>query len=268
MTQRFVASLLFVSFPLLTGAQPKEKEKIQGAQKYVFGIHGGPLSAFTHYRDADFRKLYDTRGTAGFSIGGSINFPTKNGLSFQTELGYAQAGRTVLSNETTWKNKATYRFADMGMLLRKSIQVNIKKNVVTNIFFSIGPNIKYWLGGNGTIEAMGPSQSYKIVFNHPPGPEYDRMYMNDVNRWLFGIDAGVGFEGWTFPNQKVTVELRYTHGQTYFGGKNSAAINLLGFQDNLQTNMRFLSIRASYHLEMDNSKRKMGRNSRKAKRRK
>ena len=148
------------------------------------------------------------------------------------------------------------------MALRRSYKVKIKKDVATQVFFNIGPNIEYWLNGKGEIKTDVVSSPYEVVFDEEPTSNYSINYINGANRWLFGLDVGAGFEANISKTQRIHTELRFTYGQTYLGQKvSSSHIEVLGFADNLQGNFKTLTLTASYYFDFDLKKSKMGKST-------
>jgi hypothetical protein len=240
------------------------------AQKFSLGAKGGLLLTYPNFADPVDHQNTTSLIKPGFSLGGLISFPLKNKYSFVTEAGFSQQGRSVkFTNIGTHYNISTYYFADLSMALRRTFRLKIKENVATNWFLNIGPNINYWLSGNGRIETdNGITQKYTIVFDKTPGIEYNKMYMNNVNRWLFGLNVGAGFTATTRKNQKIVTEFRVTWGQTYLGKSNSASLNLPVFQTEQQSmkfNLKVINVSVAYIFDKDLRKAKKGKSDLKKK---
>lgn len=222
------------------------------AQKFSIGAKAGLLASWSHLADKADRPQFKSIPKPGISVAGLINFPLKNEYSFQAEGGASRQGRIVSYNDGTWKNNCTYYFADMNMMLRKSFQLHVLKDVPSNWFLNIGPNINYWISSNGRITADPNSdQKFTAVFNKEPTTAYDKMYLNNVNRWLFGLNLGIGFNASTARKQRIFTELRVTWASTYLGKKNSAAMNILGFEDNLKANLAVINLSVAYVFDKD-----------------
>jgi len=239
------------------------------AQKYTIGGKAGVLLSWPHFADKEDKDVFGSRPRIGVSVAGLINFPMKEHYSFQAEGGFSRQGRTITYNGGTWKNKCTYYFADANMMLRRTFRLHIARNIPTNWFLNIGPNINYWISSSGRIQVdPGVTQKFTGVFNKTPEPVYDKMYLNDVNRWLFGINVGVGFNATTLRRQKIMVELRFTGGGTYLGKKNSATMNILGFQDDLKASINVINLSVAYVFDKDRQLSKTGKSTLKIKRNK
>jgi hypothetical protein len=240
------------------------------AQKFSLGAKGGVLLTYPNFADPVDHQNTTSLVKPGFSLGGLISFPLKNRYSFVTEAGASIQGRSVkFTNIGTHYNISTYYFADLSMALRRTFHLKIKENVATNWFFNIGPNINYWISGKGRIDTdHGITQHYTIVFNQTPGIEYNKMYMNDVNRWLFGLNLGLGFTGRTRKNEKIVTEFRLTWGQTYLGKSNSASLNLPIFQTEQQSmkfNLKVINVSVAYIFDKDLRQAKKGKSDKKIK---
>lgn len=218
------------------------------AQKFALGLKAGPLASWSVYGDKDDRKEFDSKASFGFYGAGVIEFPLNKNYYYILEAGYSTKGRNIRFNDGFGKNVARYHFTDAALLLRKGFKFNLGKNIPADVFFNIGPHVNYWLGGNGHIgPADNDGSAYTIVFNEEADlGQFDKMYLNDVNRWLFGLDIGVGMMAPITKTQRVLVELRFTSGHTFYGARNSASYSWIEFQDNLRANEKVLSLTAAY----------------------
>ena len=234
------------------------------AQEFSLGIKGGPLAARSVIGDKFDRKDFSQRNKLGYMGAALIIFPLKNNYAFETEVGFSQRGRKILSNGDTWTNTATYYFADASMLLRKFFPLRIRKDIPTQWFVNIGPNISYWIGGPGDI-GVTKMQKYDIVFGEmpiePQEPDFDKMYYTDVNRWLFGINIGTGFVAPLRKSQKLLTELRFTSGHTFYGKTTSASWRTLGFADNLRANEKVLSLTVAYIFDFNIKESRKGKST-------
>ncbi|GCC53027.1 PorT family protein [Chryseotalea sanaruensis] len=236
------------------------------AQEFSLGVKAGPIMSLSVIADKFDREAFSQQLKFGYGGGGLISFPLKDNYYFVVEGGLSQRGRRILSNDDTWTNISTYYFADASMLLRKSFPFQLKQNIPSKWFINVGPHISYWMGGKGKIGTT-KFQDYKIVFDpmpvQPPGTgaDFDKMYYSDINRWLFGVDIGVGFVAPLRRKQKIMTELRFTSGHTFYGDTNSAQWRTLGFSDNLRANEKFLTLSAAYIFEFNIKEGKMGKSN-------
>jgi len=241
---------------------------VTSAQKFSLGVKAGPLLTWSSFGDKDDKDNFTHKAKPGFFVGGLINFPLKKNYSFQSEAGYSMRGRKILFNEDTWENNATYNYVDLSMMLRKSFTFQLAKDVPADWFFNIGPHISYWINSKGEVSAGSANSSsydYTVVYEAmpeaPPEPDFDIMYMTDINRWLFGLDFGIGFNAPIKSTQKLFTELRFMSGHTFYGTKSSATNRTLGFTDNLRSNEKFISLTVAYTFDFDLREGKKGRST-------
>lgn len=236
------------------------------AQKFTVGVKAGATISYNSFGDKDDKDFFTTSYKPGFFGAGLVNFPLKKNFSFQTEAGFSQRGREIKFNEDTWSNSATYHFIDGSMLLRKSYPLQWTENIRGTWFFNIGPKVSYWLNGKGTVTAGG-SYDYKIKFEkepeNPEAPDFNTMYMTNVNRWLFGLDLGIGVDAPTTALQRFVFEVRYTSGHTFYGDRGSAFNRTLGFTDNLRANEKIITFSVDYTLNKDLRDSKKGKTTKK-----
>ena len=234
------------------------------SQKFSLGLKGGPLASWASFGDKDDKTDFSHDPKIGYYLAGLVSFPLKKNYSFQTEFGFSQKGRKITFNNDTWENDATYYFGDAAMMLRRSFPLNIISNVPSTWFINIGPHISYWIQGDGKIDAGG-SYAYDVEFmqmpENPSEPDFNKMYLNNINRWLFGIDIGVGFNAPLSNKKKISTELRFTSGHTFFGEKNSASNRTLGFSDNLRSNEKVISLTVAYVVDVNVQENRKGKST-------
>lgn len=230
-------------------------------QKFSIGPKVGAMATYTNFADIEAKPPLSSSVKMGFLVGGIIDFPLKKNYSFQFETGFSQQGR-VHTDADGWEWNNTYYFTDFALALKKYMRVKIKKDVVTNLYVGLGPNVNYWLAGNGRLTAP-IVEDYNLAFDQVPNGSYNTLFVNNVNRWLFGLNLGVGFMAKTKQDQKIITEFRLTWGQTYLGERNSATYNVIDFgnRDNMKANLKTLSVSVSYVFDKDLRNLKKGKST-------
>ena len=230
----------------------------------------GPAAAghfyTTHMAEPEDADVFDTRFKIGYSGGAALSIPFKGGFGIQTEAYFTRQGRKTFDNETLFTNTSTYDFVEMPILLRRTFEFYWLEGIPTTWYFNFGPNVRYWLRGKGHVDTRDNIRvPYTVVFDKVQDGNFENMYLNDVNRWMLGLSAGVGFSIDVTRGQTVFTELRYTHGHTYFGDKESASLNVLEFKDNLKSNYRIFSLAVSYQFGFNVLKMMQQQNLKRAK---
>ncbi len=249
-----------ISISLLhfTLAAAQEKQAAPESQKFSIGIKAGPNVTLALYPDKAQRDQFTSYPKLGFGGSAFINFPLKKDYSYLAEAGYAIKGRRTKLTNGDFFNTQTFHFAEVAMALRKSFNLRLVKNIPSKWFINIGPNIGYWISGSGKFVET----KYDIKFDLPPDGNLYVNYLSNINRWLFGIDVGIGADAPINRRQKVRLELRATFGQTYLGKKNSgSSYATLSWEDTLKTNLTSLSFTAAYTLDFDRRAMKMGKST-------
>ena len=230
-------------------------------QKYSVGVKAAPLLTWPSFGEKEAKHDFSRGIGFGYSAGLLASFPMKNGFDCFVEGGYSVLSRKLKFNNDEWTNKSVYHFADMTMLLRKSYKFKLDKNVPSFFFFNIGPDVKYWLSGRGKIVVEGKGYNYDMVFNKEHDGSFTTMYMNNVNRYLFGLNLGVGIKAPMLRKQYITAELRFTSGHTFLGKKDSSYIEILTFDDTMKTNLKAISINVAYTLDFDVQQSRKGKST-------
>ena len=232
------------------------------SQPFSIGVKAGPNVTLVTYEDRDLQKYFSPAPVPGYFVGGFIKFPLKKDYAFTAEFAYTKKGRKTNFNNN-WTNKANYHFVDASMALRRSFQVRLGKNIPAHYFFSVGPNIEYWLSGAGKVSVNpGGESKYEVVFNGTPDANFFRNYYNNVNRWLFGIDLGIGGDAPLMRHQRIFAEVRFTWGHTYMGRNGSSSyMEILNFEDNIRASFKTLSVVLTYALDLDLRNAKKGKST-------
>jgi hypothetical protein len=231
------------------------------SQKFSLGLKAAPLVSWAAFGDKDQKKEFSRGLTAGYCGGALIIFPMKEQFDFVAEASYSQKARKLSFQNDTWKNKSVYHFMDFTMLLRKSFDFTMRKGVVAQWYANIGPEVSYWINGKGSIYVDGPKYPYKMVFNKEHDASFTTMYMNNVNRWLFGLSVGTGIRAPLTETQHVGVELRFMSGHTYMGKKDSSYIEILTFEDTMLTNLKAVYMNFTYSVDLDLRKSRKGKST-------
>lgn len=231
-------------------------------QKYSVGIKASPLLTWSAFGDEEDKDRFSGGVKPGYSVGALVSFPLKHEFDFFSEAAYSQKGRVVKSQNDTWINNSTYKFIDLTMLLRKSYTFRLEKNVPSQWYINLGPEVSYWLNGKGTIGVEdGQPYSYTMIFDEEPDSNYKNMYINDANRWLFGLAFGIGLKAPLLRNQHISAELRFVSGHTFLGKRNSSRIEILTFEDTMKTNLKVLYLNVAYTLDFDVKESRKGKST-------
>lgn len=233
------------------------------AQKYSIGVKGGVSLHWAGFGDKSQKDTFSTSLAPGYSAGFQIGFPLKRDFRLMLEGAFAQKKRLLTFDDGHWKNHTTFNIIEGNMLLRKTYQFNLGKNVPSEWFFELGPEVNYIINASGKIVVNdGVPHPYKVIFEKEPDFSFDRMFYKNANRWLFGLVLGVGFKAPLKNNHHLTTQLRFVSGHTYLGEKRSdSTINLFGFEDTLITNIKTVSLTLAYTLEFDTQQSRKGKST-------
>ena len=119
------------------------------------------------------------------------------------------------------------------------------------------------MGGNGTLDAGGPTFDYTIKFGETEDDAPDNaMYITDANRWQWGLSIGFGTTYPVVRHQFVNVDLRIGIGGTHLAGLDGEAhLPILGFVDSLDVSFLEISLSGSYVFEIDWAQTKKGKST-------
>lgn len=263
-----------IFLPLLAMGQELETSKEspfdeKSYERFLWGFRGGLNFTTPHFEYADARQALGAQTSLGWTLGAVGQFKLTNRWAFQAEAGYTKKIMSFTFDSDGSINKMSMDFIDVSLLLRRRFMFTWGKDIRSDVFVGIGPNINYWFGAKGTgVSATGESYDYNIVMDGTPDANFNNLYLNGINRWLFGIDLGVGINAPITPKQKVFVEFRATLGQTNLGDASSTVfINQAGFngsmfqQNLLKANLKTFSVTAAYTFSFNYAKSHMGKST-------
>ena len=234
------------------------------AQKFSLGVKAGPLLTTSSYGNRVSNSDFDPTIKFGYYGAGIVSFPLKDNYDCVIEGGFSRKTRELLISDGNIRNSAHNNFFDGVLLLRKSFRMNIAPNIPGNWFVDIGPHISYWMGGKGTIGSVdSEGKPYNIVFSDTFDiGDFNSMFLINANRWLFGLDIGVGFNAPITQRARLLTELRFTWGHTFYGRRDSEVYySWVEFEDSLLANERILALTISYIWDVDLQARKKGHSS-------
>lgn len=245
------------------------------AQKYSVGIRLGGSMTWPGFADDEEKEGFTRNMKLGHSAMALIAFPMKKDFHMVAEAGYGVRGRRVKYDSENGEgvNRSTYRFIDMNMLLRKSFHFQLEKNIPAVWYVNFGPEVSYWLSGDGEFIIGGRPWDYKMKFDEDFGSLSTNPYtmaVPDANRWLFGIAFGVGVKAPLHNAQHIGVELRYSSGHTFLSDKKRFVNADLGTDprfplpstdDTMKVNLKSLTLAISYTFDFDKQKSRQGKST-------
>ena len=245
---------------------PKESPfDAKSYERFLWGLRAGINVTTPHFDDDAAQESLNSLSTVGWTVGTVAQFKLTSRYAFQAEVGYSRKTSRFTFDADGSENRMDMDFLDMSLLLRRRFPVEWGKNIHSDLFIGVGPNINYWMGASGSITTFSGTTDYTVVIDGVPDGNYNNLYLNGVNQWLIGIDLGVGINAPITPHQKIFIEFRASLGQTNLGKSSSTSfINLVGFpgstlQENLLLqNLKTFSITAAYTFSFNYLESKMG----------
>jgi len=237
------------------------------SQKFGFGFRLGPNVTIATITDKFDKPEFGTLPKSGYSIAGVMTMPLKEDYFFYTEMGYMKSGRIMKILDVDWKSDFTYNFITSSMGLTKAINIRWLKDIPGEIFLSVGPNINYMMSGKGNLLTQGNTSSFDLEFNNYDSGQwgdFSRNFVNKPNRFLFGIDLGIGGEAPLSAKQKLYAEFRFTWGHTNLGTRETTnKLEIVNYKDTMFCSLKTFSLNLIYTYEYDRRKSKQGKSTEK-----
>ncbi len=219
------------------------------AQTYL-GARLGPNMSRSAFSDKVYNSYNQSLFSPGFTGGIMVINETSDLVGIQTDISYSMKRRFVKNSSNDFQtNKATYHHIDMPILFRLKFK---SRNL--SYYFLGGPELSYWLAGNGRIgtfdfnDGFTTNYDYDIRFSGEPDLRTS-LVVNEPNRFHIGLSAGVG---WSFSINDVDyfgVEVRYTMGHTNLGAE-SGGETPAGVIENFESTNRVFSVTGIYYFNM------------------
>ena len=237
--------IFFTAFFLCSGVL-----NIGYAQLY-FGFKGGVSASKAYFDSEVYQKFYTTKIKPGYTVGGVFLIENKEKYGLYTEFLYSVEGKSVESHANDYEtNEASYQYLEFPILFRVKF-----KQTKFDWFLQLGPEISYWLGGNGAFEVYQPDRDiittyeYTLNFGERQNTS-DIMNVEDANRVQLGLAMGGGFI-WDLNNGNyISLDMRFSFGHTFMGGYESGSIPNIGLTDNFEHTNNTLSISAVYYFDI------------------
>jgi hypothetical protein len=199
-------------------------------------------------------RMYGEKFTSsykpGYSFGLDANYVVTRTFSLETGLLYSRKGKIITQQESPYQqNTATYHHLDLPLLLRTTFGRGY-----TQWYLNAGANVSYWMAGKGSIQANGVVTDYRIRFS-PDDSQSEDFYVPNANRLQFGLDFGGGMIFMIGRYERLSVDFKYTLGQTDLSQSVTLA-NGERYFDRFRTTIHVISISAAYQFKIDTGPKK------------
>ena len=194
-------------------------------------------------------RLYGEKYTSsyqpGYTFGLDANYEVNRIFSLETGLLYSRKGKNITQQESPYQqNTATYHHIDLPLLLRTTFGRRY-----TQWYLNAGANVSYWLSGKGRFQANGVATDYRIRFS-PDVSQSGDVYLPNANRLQFGLDFGGGIIFRVGRYERLSVDVKYTLGQTDLS-QSATLADALRYFDRFRTTIHVVSISAAYQFKID-----------------
>jgi hypothetical protein len=217
-----------------------------------FGFKAGGNVTKVSFNDEVYKNSYDTQFRFGYTGGVVFLYENKEKYGLYTELLYSQKSKVVESNNYNYytSNMANYQYLDLPILFRIKF-----KQPKFDWFLQLGPELSYWLGGEGEFEVYDENRDeitkypYTINFGETQNTS-DYLNVEEVNRLQLSFTFGGGMI-WNLENANyLAFDARFSLGNTYIGGYEAASVPNIGLVDNLEYTNNVLTLSAVYYFDI------------------
>lgn len=250
------------------------------AAQVLVGPVVGTQVSWAKFGNSDNNELYSVQPVYGFHVGGSIAFRVQKRFFLQSSILYTQKSKQIEGKlDQMLNNKSTYHYIEMPLLYTAEFKFSMGRDKVFKAYIGAGPNISYWLGGNGLLlnsdlnENLINPPSYSLPYTITFGKDLSsvqqgEMNIEDPNRWQLGLQlsSGVIFEPWK--DQKIMITARYILGHSFLSATSDGDFglpNVLYYEDELSVRIKEISLSLYYFMDLKTEDRKKGKTTSKIK---
>lgn len=220
-------------------------------------VYLGPKVGFgiskSRFNFKDDEALFDQKWKTSYQVGGAFDLPVLDIVHFYTELYYINKGKKTVNPGIGLTNTSSYHMIEAPVFLRLTFAGGKSAAGIFNWHVDFGPTLSYWISGNGKLDGTGPELDYKLFFSDPEGnTAYNKMYLTEANRLLWGLAIGTGLEIPVKDGQYVFIDFRGGFGSSNLA-KNEGEFNLpiLGFSDSPDVRFVEITMSAAYIFAYD-----------------
>ena len=215
------------------------------------GFKAGMLLSKPAIHSPSYREFRRTEFSPGYAVGGHVKFDIIGRLSLAFEPTWSVKGWRVESglSDYTW-NQLHMHMIDLPALARFSGGERHFRYYLT-----MGPEMNFWLGGSGKVGLDDQNQgvtniyAYKLNFSAPVfTPDVMNMFPAERVQISFLIGSGIQFE--IVENRFLSVEIRYSMGNSFFGLNPGGTIPVLGISENFEARLNTIAISAIYSMRI------------------
>ncbi len=267
--------LLLCSSAAFSQAPAKPIPGAAKTSKILIGPIAGVNYSWNSFSDSDDRIAFNVKPVLGYHFGAHFAFMVRKRFFLHTSIVYSTKGRIVEGKlDQLLRSKSTYNYIDMPIVYTVDFKGKLGNSNVFKYFLGIGPNISYWLGGNGKLynselnELVLPELDYKVVFKKDETTlKANEMNVATPNRFQLGlaITAGIDFEPAGL--NRIMLNVRYELGHSYLSKRKEGVFEgSLNYQDPLQVRSQGFRISVAYLIDLKVEQRKKGKSTVKNKR--
>jgi len=228
----------------------------------LIGPKAGARISWLQYEDFA-EEDFESKPSFGYSAGVTAALKVQKRFSLHLDVMYTQKGKKIDGiTGPSFKNYAKYHYLNTPIIYK----LDFKKALGDRSFkwyVGAGPNVNFWLGGNGTLESTELREdaietlNYKIFFDSKPAnPKYGGLYFEEANRVQFGLIISTGIVLEPIPGQALMIDFRYEWGHSYLAKDQGRFTNVIAYKDNLTARNQAFQLSVSYVFDIINKGKK------------
>jgi hypothetical protein len=234
----------------------------QSNAQILIGAKSAASISWLQFEEFDTEQ-YEKKPFFGYSAGLTAAYKVQKRFLVQLDVMYTQTGKKIDGiSGPSFKNYAKYHLLNTPLVYKLDFK-NAFGDRTFKWHVGAGPNVNFWLGGNGRMESEELREEaieeleYKIIFkNIPASLEDGGLYYPEANRVQVGLILSTGIVLEPAPGQSLMIDVRYEWGHSYMAREEGRFTNVTGYQDNLNARNQAIQISVAYLFDIINKGKK------------
>ncbi len=191
----------------------------------LIGPKVGVQLSYTSFEDKTNLEKVEVKPLLGWNAGAAIAVEMKKRYYLHFEIIYSLKGKiTEGILDERFRNQSFNHHIDVPIFFKTDFKARVGKKNIYRWYGGVGPNISYWLRGNGFIESsdidedfLNTKIKYNVVFGDQPTDlgSPNSFYVPRANRLQLGLNFGTGLVFEPFNGQRLIIDFRYELGHTF-----------------------------------------------------
>ena len=203
------------------------------------------------YEDPQYREEYKPQLNYGLDAGVAAQLQASKKISIISELLYSVKKVSVKKQKY---DPSVIRYTNHYIHVPLLLQLDIGHGQIKG-YFTFGPDINYWLGGNLLMELYDGNRTindefkYHIIYKNKD--DRKKFFVKGANRLQLGLQMGGGLILPVNRISKIKLDIRYGAIHTHLSKLENPGIFDPALASNFKYGIRYINLNASYMIKVN-----------------